>query len=420
MSDNLSYLLSVPGFRQSRLSSLYSSFTKLKDINPEGYQANLTAWTHLIPHLIKDKRLNVTGHSLMLLDWTSVVSSVTLPDLGPPKELLLVFKTLVQDEAIVPLSWFKLKGLQRDPWYTKLTLWFTQPTIQWEKEPFVSVNELKIKSQNAYHEHVRRGDKILYSKHELLALLKDYDVSDMDLHLLLVHWSKDLGYCVVEGDYIKFGDGPITEWEKSVIDLDRQHLILQLQISDVEAKIKGIDFDIKLIVIDYKKDEIVKLKVTNLLHLKHLLRKSLSKYLETSKLIQNLQTTLKEASTNLDLVSILETSNKALKSLNSHVDLKRLADLKDDVEENIDRSNQISEIMMNMTEPNDDQEIEDELQNLVDEQEAIEKKKQDEAIERLGKLTLNGVGDVNDINETNEDKDDIVTTNNSTQLLTEL
>lgn len=404
MSDNLSYILSTPGFRESRLSSLYSNFTKLKEVNPEGYDANLAAWCHIIPHLVKDKRLGLSARSIVLLDWSSVVAAVTIPTFGPPKELQLVLETLVNDNKMVPMNWFVLSGLHQDAWYSKLTLWFTKPKIRWQQELFICVAELKSLSEKVYNQTVIpavAAGRILYSKKLLLQLVSDVGVTASDVELLLIHWSMDESFCTIEGKvtdencYVKFDKNPITQSDKSVIDLNNQNMVLQQQIIDAESKIKSIDADIKKFIIDYKKDELNKLRVTNLLQLKHLLMGTLSKYLETSKLIQNLQTKLTEASSNLDIVSMLETSNKALTALNDKVNLEKLELLKDDIEENIDRTNQISDMMMDMSATGtDEQDIEDELQNLIDEQEALEKKEEVETLAKLADLKLEGVKDL--------------------------
>ena len=44
MSDIETFIKSVPEFKESRLSSLYSNFEKNKVLNPEGYEANIYAW----------------------------------------------------------------------------------------------------------------------------------------------------------------------------------------------------------------------------------------------------------------------------------------------------------------------------------------------------------------------------------------
>lgn len=44
MMSLLDFILSQPSFTETRIPSLYSDFRRLKDSNPDGYEANVNVW----------------------------------------------------------------------------------------------------------------------------------------------------------------------------------------------------------------------------------------------------------------------------------------------------------------------------------------------------------------------------------------
>jgi charged multivesicular body protein 7 len=52
--DLLDYILAHPLFPARRLPSLYADFRRLKDSNPDGYEANIIAWQKVLTQAVRE------------------------------------------------------------------------------------------------------------------------------------------------------------------------------------------------------------------------------------------------------------------------------------------------------------------------------------------------------------------------------
>ena len=64
------FIRTVPDFKQSRLSSLYSNFEHNKTLNQIGYEANINAWKSLLIKLTTSK--SILPKSIISLDTTGL------------------------------------------------------------------------------------------------------------------------------------------------------------------------------------------------------------------------------------------------------------------------------------------------------------------------------------------------------------
>ena len=72
-------------FSKPRLASLYSDFTPLKQTNPDGYAANITAWTSAIQCASRAGRL--PGSGILTFSPKALEARLDLPQLGRPAAL---------------------------------------------------------------------------------------------------------------------------------------------------------------------------------------------------------------------------------------------------------------------------------------------------------------------------------------------
>ena len=87
---------------ESRLSSLYGDFRNLRDLNPEGYEANIKTWKrYFIENYFAEPTSTVTFHV-----GDSLLEELFLDTLGSPKSIDVVIDQLVEDKYLIPLEAF--------------------------------------------------------------------------------------------------------------------------------------------------------------------------------------------------------------------------------------------------------------------------------------------------------------------------
>jgi hypothetical protein len=90
-------------FKESRLPSLYSDFERLKLLNPEGYEANIEAWTNLLLEIIKHYKDNDSRVSIPTVN-PDLKQILSIPIQGKPRSLNLILQELVSRKFLVPYS----------------------------------------------------------------------------------------------------------------------------------------------------------------------------------------------------------------------------------------------------------------------------------------------------------------------------
>lgn len=114
MSDIETFIKSVPEFKESRLSSLYSNFEKNKILNPEGYEANIYAWQTLLLKLITSSKFPDSDISFVTLTAShtsgggfSLVSFLSISKYGAPQNLgPIINELVVHRKVFIPYSLF--------------------------------------------------------------------------------------------------------------------------------------------------------------------------------------------------------------------------------------------------------------------------------------------------------------------------
>ncbi|KAI9725218.1 MAG: hypothetical protein M1828_003399 [Chrysothrix sp. TS-e1954] len=106
MSELLDFILSQEKAFQSkaRLVSLYSDFALLRHTNPDGYAANIAAWSSAITNAAAHGLLPPDDSSLTLETGSSLAEMLEYKGLGRPAGLGAVFDDLVQRRQLVPLK----------------------------------------------------------------------------------------------------------------------------------------------------------------------------------------------------------------------------------------------------------------------------------------------------------------------------
>ncbi|KAJ8097574.1 Snf7-domain-containing protein [Lipomyces tetrasporus] len=122
--DLLDYVLAQPLFPERRLPSLFADFRRLKDSNPDGYEANVTAWKRVLTQAVReggptywkgavtrgpDEGVDKTGgidDVLIIHSGRKLLDSLTSREWGKPLGLSAVFEEEVARRAFVPVDTF--------------------------------------------------------------------------------------------------------------------------------------------------------------------------------------------------------------------------------------------------------------------------------------------------------------------------
>ncbi|KAK6459320.1 Snf7-domain-containing protein [Scheffersomyces xylosifermentans] len=419
---------SNPYFTESRLRSLYSDFAKLKDLNPDGYQANIHAWTSLIEDLIK----NNASYSKVFVSafHPSLAHELSIPPHGKPKSLGLVFEELVNENILIPYSRYKSEtrsfhdlinptssiGQLISPsyWVSKglSSIGFSTTSFRASDskgelvdEKYISWEQLT-KYAGIYFDYIEKEiedsgnpSSALYNSHTLYSFLhsKDITLTEKDVELFVTYWSRDIKKCAVRTDsegytYIKFGSTEISDQDIGVIQLKASINNLNRRNIELEAKILEVENNMKGVLSLKRKDE-QKSRLGHLLRIKRVLSKSLDGSLSSYSELSSILLKIEDSKFNKDVYTQLVSSSAILKDLNSKINLDDIADIKSEIEEEMEKADEISSAL-EIGNSVDESELDEELEKLYKE-EVTEKKENksskldDELLERLGNLNVN-------------------------------
>ncbi|KAK3949999.1 Snf7-domain-containing protein [Pseudoneurospora amorphoporcata] len=99
-----------PSFRKARLPALYSDFTTLRTLNPDGYQANISAWRSALAHLARSGLAPApkgsTPNLLVLNSDESLLRALESKKYGRPLALGTVIREALAAKDLLPLHDF--------------------------------------------------------------------------------------------------------------------------------------------------------------------------------------------------------------------------------------------------------------------------------------------------------------------------
>lgn len=397
-------ILSNPHFSKSRLNSLYGNFENLRHLNPEGFEANIEAWSSLLNNVIKSRILEGSKLSINTLH-PNLSQILSIPIYGLPDCLGTIFNELVRRKVLVPYSSYRnatssYKNIINDSAgisdYISPSSW-----VQWSMEKlgfsntFSATNKKGELVSETYiswavlcdvaQKHFRRikgeiglgqRSSLLFDKSLLYSFMKKLDpsLSQLDFEILLIYFSRDIGVCQIKYQdgltYIKFKgqneqDSHITEDDIGIIRLRATMLEIENRNTDLETKISNISDDMKRLLKSRNSSNQhgVNIRSRNLLSTRKVLIGSLEK--SSSALIQLSTTVMKinDATSNKKIFDLLSQSSIVLKALNDSIDLDDIDNLQIELEENYDKTNMITDALTPETGHNDE-ELENELNEL--------------------------------------------------------
>ncbi|KAF5550995.1 SNF7 [Fusarium phyllophilum] len=404
MGELADYLINNdPSFSRSRLAARYSDFRSQRTLNPDGYQANISAWRQALSDLVANGKISHRGsspdHFVLKLD-DSLLRSLEYKEFGQPLALGTVVREATAGRDFIPLQDFEKSQqsiYQRNwaglPWnvmsWTLRQLGVVDPAKGDDKLPagqYVIVKNMEAAAKelgDLMAGKASRFDRVFsraqFQKAFSAALVKGQHLTDSDLDVLLKFLSRDKEVIEYDGETIRIrGSGEqsgITKEDAAIASLKELTESLKHQTDLLNTRIDELSQTAKDAVT--KKNRVAALAA---LKSKKIAETSLATRYATLNQLEEVSAKLEQAADNVQLVNVMEASSGALASLNAQVGgAERVDVVMDRLREQSSATDEVSAILAESTgEPIDETALDDELEAM----EAQEREKEEEKTKR--------------------------------------
>lgn len=384
---------------RARIPALYSDFRPQRTLNPEGYQANISAWRHALSRLAAHGRLDRPGSnsSALVLDLdASLPRALEHRQFGQPLALGTAVREAVAERRLVPLQDF-LKSPQNVyhhgwaelPWnvvtWTLRQMGVVDPSRGEDRLPkghFVimenveaSGKELSDKMGDKTSRFDRIFTKAQFQTEFATDLVQNQRLSETDTDVLLRFLSRDRVLIDYDGHTIRVkgsGEhGGITEEDAAIASIKEQTANLRRQVDLLTTRIEEMDQAAKTAVV--RKNRVSALAA---LKSKKLAESSLATRYATLSQLEEVAARIEQASDQVQLVRVMESSTGVLKSLNAQVGgAEKVDSVMDRLREQMGETEEVNAILAESSGPVvDESEVDAELEAL----ETQERQKEEE------------------------------------------
>ncbi|KAJ9149070.1 Snf7 family protein [Pleurostoma richardsiae] len=408
MGELIDYLVeNEEGFRKSRLPALYSDFRALRTINPDGYQANVSAWRRALARLARAglaPNPASTPNILVLSADESLLRALESKQYGRPLALGAVVREAAAEKDLLPLQDF-LRA--RESIYYKS--WASLPwnVVSWglrqlgitgvlggggggDRMPggqFVVLANVE-EAARAFAEQTagkhsrfeRTYSKAHFQKTFASSIIQGKTLSETDMEVLLKFMSRDKGIVVYDGKTIRIkaphstdDTAAITTEDETIASLKELIEYLTHQTGLLNTKIDELGAAAKDAVA--RKNRVAALAA---LKSKRLAESSLEKRLATLGQLEEVAAKIEQASDSVQLVRVMGASADVLAGLNARVGgAERVDEVVDRLREQMGQADEVGSILAEAGAPSavDEGEIDGELEEM----EREERRKEEEA-----------------------------------------
>ncbi|KAL7821101.1 Snf7 domain-containing protein [Trichoderma gracile] len=388
-------------FRKSRLPALYSDFRPQKTLNPDGYQANISAWLLALARLASEGLLARQGSqsSALVFDLDeSLRKSLASKQFGQPLALGAVINEALAQKDLIPLQTFLHSNhniyqhsWSQIPWdvmgWTLRQLGVIDPARGEDRIPkgnYVVMKNVETASRELGEiigDSAPRYDRV-FTRGQFQALFaavlgQDQRLSDTDTDVLLKFLSRDKDMIEYDGQTVRIrasGEARgITQEDSSMASIKELMGSLEHQIDLLNKRIDEQDQEARNAVL--RKNRVAALAA---LKAKKRAESYLTARYATLNQLETVATKLQQASDQVQLVKVMESSASALKSLNAQLGgVDKVESTMDRLREEMSATDELSAIL---AEPTgmvvDEEEIDEELEALEKEQKKEEEEKQ--------------------------------------------
>ncbi|KAI1360842.1 Snf7-domain-containing protein [Xylaria arbuscula] len=419
MSELLDYLLqNEPNFRKARLPALYSDFRAQRTLNPDGFEANVSAWKRGLSNAA------LAGHApskspsrdhVTLELGDTLLRALESPQFGRPLALGSVLQEALANEEMLPLPQF-MKATQsiyhkswgQIPW--AVTGWALRqigltggPSDSMPKgQVVVILHNLELVAKafsDATADRVSPFERIFSRKHFRRTfernLINGQRLSDNDFDVLVKFLSRDKQVLATDGNTIKIResgetnssisaeDSAIASLKELMEELTHQTQALSRRVSELgDAAMDAVR----------RKDRVSALAT---LKSKKLAENNLKTRYATLNQLEDVAAKIQQASDNVQLVRVMESSTGVLRGLNAAVGgADRVDAVLDDLREQMGQVDEVGNVIAEVGAGGvviDQDEVDNEFEALLEEENKKEiaerqAKEAEETRQRLAEL----------------------------------
>ncbi|OAP62596.1 hypothetical protein AYL99_01823 [Fonsecaea erecta] len=435
MSPLLDWLVEhEPLFRKTRLPSLYSDLNVQRTSNPEGYTANVTAWSSALTHAAVAGQIPHEQHHLILQTNDELLNALASPTYGRPSGLGTVVDECVRQGKMVdlqdfisseksiysrswiPSPWAVLRwGLQKAglSWSSfdlrggrlkaaKLAL---VPALEEVWKRLSAAREAGAKAQTLT-DRVMTREMFMKDVNGVLSQAGDItgSLSDQDLDVLLRYLSRDKQVLSYDANTVKFKSPSSTSTPEPITQGDRSIASLKSLIEDLLQKTATMSA--RITTLQEKASGAVKsgnkVSALSALRSKKLAERALQQRLDTLHQLEEIYTKIESAVDQVEILAVMESSASVLKTLNKRVGgVERVEDVLESLREEVSKVDEVSDVL---AEPVDQKAVLDE--DEVDEEfEAMEREERDRTRKAEEEKTRQKLQELDALEQLHQDKE---------------
>jgi charged multivesicular body protein 7 len=384
-------------YPRARLPALYSDFQSQRTLNPDGYEANVSAWRRALALIAKSGLApapKATSPSLLVLHCDqALLRALESKQYGQPLALAAVVREALSAKDLIPLPEFLAakESIYRRPW----SLWnvagwaLRQAGVAdllrsdaLPKGQFVVVANVEEAALTFGDKNVgqmqsrfeRTFSKAHFYKTFADQIVDGKQLSDVDLDVLLRFLSRDKGAILYDGKTIKIkapgtSETVLTEEDASIAQLKELLQYLHHQTGVLGKRVDELTAAAKEAVA--KKNRIAALAA---LKSKKAAETTLAQRYQTTHQLEEVAARIEQASDNVQLVAVMEASEAALRGLNARTPggAEGVEQVVDRLREQMEATDEVATILAESAAPGvvDEAEIDDELAALEGEEKA--------------------------------------------------
>lgn len=398
----------TPSRNRARLPALYSDFRPQRTLNPDGFEANVSAWKRGLSNAA------LAGHApsksssrdhLTLELGDALLRALESPQFGRPLALGTVLQEALANEEMLPLPQF-MKATQsiyhkswgRIPW--AVTGWALRqigltggPSDSMPKgQVVVILQNLEVVAKafsDATADRISPFERIFSRKHFRRTfergLINGQRLSDNDFDVLVKFLSRDKQVLATDGNTIKIRDaGEATAATASISAEDSAIASLKELMEELTHQTKALSRRVEELsdaAMDAvrRKDRVSALAT---LKSKKLAENNLKTRYATLNQLEDVAAKIQQAADNVQLVRVMESSTGVLRGLNAQVGgADRVDAVLDDLREQMGQVDEVGNVIAEVGGVTIDQdEVDDEFEALLEEERKKEEEKR-QAIE---------------------------------------
>ncbi|KIX92386.1 uncharacterized protein Z520_11860 [Fonsecaea multimorphosa CBS 102226] len=428
MSPLLDWLLAhEPSFRKTRLPSLYSDLNVQRTSNPEGYTANVDAWSSALIHAAVAGQIPGGEHHLILQTNDELLNALASPTYGKPSGLGSVLDECVRQGKMIDLQDFitSERSIYSRSWIPSpwaVLRWSLQKAgLSWSSGWELSGSRLKAgklalvpaleevwtrlsaagegtRSQTMT-DRVMTREMFLRDVNSVLnqaggeMITGPGSLSNQDLEVLLRYLSRDKQVLSYDGSTVKFKPPSSTTAPEPITQEDRSIASLKSLIEDLSQKTTTLST--RIVALQSQASAAVKSgnkpSALSALRSKKLAERALQQRLDTLHQLEEIYTKIETAVDQVEILAVMESSASVLKTLNKRIGgVERVEDVLESLREEVSKVDEVSSVMAEPVDQKavlDEEEVDEELAAMErEERERTKKVEEDKTRQKLQEL----------------------------------